>query len=80
MVEPSSGDAVVGLMGGHMVDAVVLAGQDDVPVLQHGDVPGQAKVGVGPLVTLQTQAPHAAVLNAVLETCTQEAPDGLLSP
>ena len=52
VVEPAGGDAVVGLMGGHVMDAVVLAGQDDVPVLQNGDVTRQAKVGMGPLVAL----------------------------
>lgn len=35
-----------------MVDPVVLAGQDDVPVLQEHDPAGKAEVRVGPLVDL----------------------------
>lgn len=46
------GDAEVGLVGGHVVDPVVLAGQDDVPVLQEHDPAGEAEVRVGPLVDL----------------------------
>lgn len=46
------GDAEVGLVGGHVVDPVVLPGQDDVPVLQEDDPARKAKVGVGPLVDL----------------------------
>lgn len=46
------GDAEVGLVGGHVVDPVVLPGQDDVPVLQEHDPARKAKVGVGPLVDL----------------------------
>lgn len=46
------GDAEVGLVGGDVVDAVVFAWQDDVPVLQEGDPAWQPKVRVGPLVDL----------------------------
>ena len=53
IVEPTSGDTKVGLMWCHVVDAVVLARQDDVQVLEDGDVPGQAKVCVRPFVDLQ---------------------------
>ena len=40
-------------MGRDVVDAVMLTWQDDVQVLKEGDVPGQSKVGVGPLVALE---------------------------
>lgn len=45
-------DAKVRLVRGDVVDAVVLAGQDDVPVLQQHHPAGQAEVGVRPLVDL----------------------------
>lgn len=40
------GDAEVGLVGRDMVDAVVFAWQDDMPVLQEGDPAWQPKVRV----------------------------------
>ena len=46
VVEPPGGDAEERLMWRHMVDAVVLPGQDYVQVLEDGDVPGKAKVCV----------------------------------
>lgn len=46
------GDAEVGLVWGHVVDPVVLPGQDDVPVLEENDPAWKAKVRVGPLVDL----------------------------
>ena len=39
-------------MRGHVVDAVVLSGQDDVAVLQEHNPAGQAEVHVRPLVDL----------------------------
>ena len=46
------GDAEVGLVGGNVVDAMVFAGQDDVPVLQEDDPAWQPEVRVRPLVDL----------------------------
>lgn len=50
--ECTCGDAEVGLVGGDMMDAMVFAGQDDVPVLQEDDPARQPKVRVRPLVDL----------------------------
>ena len=52
IVEPPGCDAIVGVVGRHVVDAVVLDGQDQVQGLQHLDVPRQAEVRVRPLVDL----------------------------
>ena len=40
------GDAEVGLVGGDVVDAMVFAGQDDVPVLQEDNPARQPEVRV----------------------------------
>lgn len=44
--------AEIGLVGGDVVDAVVLAGEDDVPVLQEHHRGRQPEVRVRPLVNL----------------------------
>lgn len=49
---PTCGDAEVGLVGRHVVDAVVFPWQDDVPVLEEGDPAWQPEVRVRPLVDL----------------------------
>ena len=61
VVQPARGDAEVGLVGGNVVDPVVLARQDDVHVLKQGDPPWQAEVGVGPLVELWMLIKHSKV-------------------
>lgn len=50
--KPTCGDAEIRLVGGDVVDAVVLAGEDDVPVLQEHHPERQAEVRVRPLVDL----------------------------
>ena len=50
--ERTCGDAEVGLVGGDVMDAMVFAGQDDVPVLQEDDPARQPEVRVRPLVDL----------------------------
>ena len=51
-VEPASRYAEVGLVRWDVVDAMMLARQDDMQVLQNTDVARKAKVGVRPLVDL----------------------------
>lgn len=52
----TSGDAEVRLMRGDMMDAVVLAGQDDLAVLQEHHPAGKAEVRVRPLMNLIGQS------------------------
>ena len=53
VVEPPSGDAEIGLVGRDVVDAMVLPGQDDMKILEDGDVSRQAEVCVRPFVDLE---------------------------
>ena len=46
VVEPASGDAEVGFMWRHMVDAVMFTRQDDAQILEDGDVAGETKIRV----------------------------------
>lgn len=55
VVQPTCRDAEVGLVGGDVVDAVVLSRQDDVAALQKHDPPRQPEVRVRPLVDLVRQ-------------------------
>lgn len=50
--KPTCSYAEIGLVGGDVVDAVVLAREDDVPVLQEHHPGRQAEVHVRPLVDL----------------------------
>lgn len=52
VVQPTCSDAEVRLMRGDVMDAVVLAREDDVAVLQEHDPARQAEVRVRPLVNL----------------------------
>ena len=56
VIEPSSGNAKVSFMWHHMVDTVVLSGQDDVPILQLLHPQWQTKISVRPLVNLISQS------------------------
>ena len=52
VVEPAGGNTVVRLVRRHVVDSMMFTRQDNVKILQDGDVPRQSEVCVGPLVDL----------------------------
>lgn len=52
IIEPTGGDAKVGVMRGHVMDTVMDTRQDDVHVLEDGNVARQAKIRVRPFVKL----------------------------
>ena len=55
VVQPARGDAKVSVMWSHVVNAMMYAWQYEMHVLQNGDVLGQAKVSMRPLVKLKKQ-------------------------